>query len=492
MLRIVLPHQLLKYSVRVALLGLVSAIFLKLGNGNQTNSLNLTSVSDTLSTSRLSFVARLGAGNSVGSSVIFLDTTQGAYESTSSANLFAGDTVRIGNGAAMGSYTVTGAPSTSSFTTSVGLSSGQTSAGMFVIATRSATHTLAFTSATAIPNGAFRILIPAVSVNANANDGIPDNAGFDFGTSTPTVTCPSDVGSTYDFVTGTASASAVTVGSTKYHSFECRYSGSGSVGQAFTGFTINSLINPAAKINHVEGTSDNYVYIVQNLDYGNATVYDSTSGAVAVVESVRVTATVDPQITFRIGGVASGTSACGVSTGVTTTSATVPFGSVSISSFTNAAQYVTVSTNASNGFAVTTIENDQLGKDGNVCTGAGPTFSNPCIPDSAGDNAAMTSSVSDKWDSTTTKGFAYSLQDPNNSTTEAFSYNIGTGNCSGASFCARKFPDAENSGTAQTIFSGTTVADNQNVYVCYRIVIGTSQQAGGYTNNITYRATATF
>lgn len=486
------PHQLLKYSSRIALLGIAGALFLKLGNINQTNSLNLTSVSDTLSTSRLSFVARLGAGNTVGSSIITIDTTQGAYESTSSANLFSGDTVRIGNGAAMGSYTVTGAPSISTFTTSAGLSSGQTTAGMFVIATRSATHTVAFTSATAVPNGAFRVLIPAVSVTANAADGIPDNAGFDFGTTTPTVTCPADVGATYDFVSGTATASAVTIGSTKYHAFECRYSGTGSVGQAFTGFTINSLINPAAKINHVEGTSDSYVFIVQNLDFNNVTTYDSTSGAISVVESVRVTATVDPQITFRIGGVNSGTSACGVSTGVTTTSATVPFGSVSISSFTNAAQYVNVSTNATNGYAVTAIENDQLGKAGNACVGAGPTFANPCIPDSAGDNAAMTSSVSDKWDSTTTKGFAYSLQDPNSSTTEAFAYNLGTGNCSGASFCARKFADAENSGTAQTIFSGTTVADNQNVYVCYRIVIGASQQAGDYTNNITYRATATF
>jgi hypothetical protein len=30
---------------------------------------------------------------------------------------------------------------------------------------------------------------------------------LDFGTAAPTVTCPADVGATYDFVTGTATAS---------------------------------------------------------------------------------------------------------------------------------------------------------------------------------------------------------------------------------------------------------------------------------------------
>lgn len=459
-------------------------VILVSGSLHKSYSVNLTSVTDTLSTSRLSWVGREAAGNIVGSAIVNIDTTANTYESTSSANLFVNDTIRLGNGAAMGSYTVKGILSTSQIQVTPVLASGQATAGQFMIASRSATHTLAFTSGSAIPNGAIRVLIPAVTNTTNAADGIPDRGGFDYTPTAPSVTCPSDVSTTYDFVTGTATASAVTINSVNYHAFECRYSGTGVIGQAFTGFIIgtsNPLINPAANASHVAGTADTYRFIIQNLDSTNTAV-DSTAGQVAVVESVRVTATVDPQITFRIGGVSSGTSACGLTTSVTTTSAIVPLGSLSISAFTSAAQSLSVSTNAAGGYVVTTIQSDQMGKDGNTCTGAGPTFSNPCIPDSAGDTSTMSVTTTDAWTSTSVKGFAYTLADPNSTTTEAFNNSTGY----------RKFDDTENSGTPRTIFSDTTVADNANVYVCYKAVISTTQQAGDYTNNITYRATATF
>ncbi|PWU22794.1 hypothetical protein C5B42_05095 [Candidatus Cerribacteria bacterium 'Amazon FNV 2010 28 9'] len=468
--------------LRICFVLVTGVFFLSLGSHNQTHSLNLTSVTDTLSTSRFSWVGRLAAGNISGSSIVTLDTTANEYESTSSGNLFTNDTVAIGNGAAIVTNdTVKNILSLSQFEISPALTSSQTTAGMFIIATRSATHTLSFTTASAVPNGAFRVLIPTISNATNAKDGIPDRGGFDFSATTPTVTCPSSVGATYNFVGGTATASAVVVGSTTYHAFECRYSGTGAIGQSFTGFTINSLINPAPNSGHTDGFADSYTYLVQNLDSTHSVV-DQTTGAIAVVESVRVTATVDPQITFRIFGVNSGTSVCGLTTSVTTTATTVPFGSVSISSFTSAAQGLTVATNATNGFAVTALENDQLGRNGNVCTGGGPSFSNPCIPDSAGDNGLMTSSVTDTWNNNTTVGFAYTLADPNSSTTPAFTFSTGY----------RKFADNENSVAAQTIFSGSSVASNQNVFVCYKIIVAPTQQAGDYTNNITYRATATF
>lgn len=491
-------HPALTVFFRLLTVAVFFATFSFFGHQNQTSSLNLTGVSDTLSTSRFSFVGRLASGNSAGSGLVTLDTSPNTYESTSSANLFVNDSVGIGDSTGISTYTVSDIISASQFQISTSLGSGDADAGDFVIATRSATHTVAFTTTTAIPNGAIRILIPTVSTDANATDGIPDRNGFDFSftanASFP-VTCPADSGSTYDFVAGTATKSAVTVGSTKYHAFECRYSGNGASSTSFTGFVIGNgstaLINPAPNSAHVEGTADSYTYIIQNLDSAN-NVVDQTTGAVAVIESVRVTATVDPQITFRIMGVSTGTTTCGVATTVTTTSTAVPLGTLSIGSFTSAAQALSVSTNASSGYAVTAIANDQLGKDGNTCTGGGPTFSNPCIPDSAGDNAAMSHSAIDKWDSTSTKGFAYSLQDPNGTVTEAFAYNTGTGNCSGASFCSKQFADNENSEVAQTLFSDTTVADNDNIYVCYRAVISASQQAADYTSNITYRATATF
>ncbi len=138
-----------------------------------------------------------------------------------------------------------------------------------------------------------------------------------------------------------------------------------------------------------------------------------------------------------------------------------------------------------------------MGRDGGVCTGDPTVAGEPnCIPDSKGDDTAMTHTVYDNWDLTATKGFAYSLHDSNtsieNSPAEAFSYDTVAGACSGGSFCAKQFADAEDSEVAQAIFGGNTVADNENLFVCYRIVPATTTAAGNYENFITYTATATF
>lgn len=457
-------------------------------------SASLTSVSVTSSNPRPSFRGALAAGNTIGSSTIIINTTPGAYPSTSSAQLVEGDGLRIGAGPTMGAYTVASTSSDSTFTVTTGLSSGNETAGNSVISTSSAALTVRFTTASAIASGRFRVLVPALSTSAGA-DGIPDGGQFDFGTAAPTVTCPTDSGN-YDFVTGTATASSVTINSQAYHSYECAYSGTGAVGTSFASnpITISSVINPAPKPTHTLGTADTYNVIVQQLN-SSFSAQDTTTVSIAVIEAVKVTATVAPQITFQILGLPTGTSACGVSTNVTTTPTSVPFGDISISSFTNAAQSMNVSTNATGGFTVTAVENDQLGRNGGACSGTPTPASNPnCIPDALGNNGAMTHTASDEWTNAgipNGKGFGYSLQDVNSTTTPAFSYNTNTGNCTGT-YCARDFADAENSEAPVTIFSGTTVADNQNLYVCYRIVAANTTAAGNYENFVTYNATATF
>ena len=105
----------------------------------------------------------------------------------------------------------------------------------------------------------------------------------------------------------------------------------------------------------------------------------------------------------------------------------------------------------------------------------------------------MSHTASDRWDSTTFKGFGFSLDDVNTSgLTPVFEYDTTTGNCSGGTYCARQFADTEDSQAAQQIFSSTTVADEHNLYVCYRAVISSTQSAGDYENHVIYTATATF
>lgn len=457
------------------------------------HSASLTSVSVTLSNSRPSFVGALASGNSVGSSQITLKGT--GYPSTTSDGLVQGDTLRIGNAGSLASHTVTSVVSSTVVNITPALASGDTEEDDNVIATSSGSLTVKFTTANAISNGRFRILVPALTDNTNAADGIPDQGKFDFSTSTPTVTCPSDI-SGYDFVTGTASASAITVNSVDYHAFECAYSGAGGVGTAFDdssndAIDISSLINPAPDSGHSVGTADSYSVIVQHIDSSFAT-QDTTTAAVGVIEAVRVTASVAPQISFTIGGVASGNSTyCNLTTDVTTTAAAVPFGELSISSFTEAAQSLTVSTNASNGYAVTAVENDQLGLDGAACSG--DNTGADCIPDSVGDGSNMSHTAPEEWSSTSVKGFAFTLdENAASALSPSFEFDTNSGNCDGTGDCFRQFADAENSQAAQTIFSATSTADSQAIYLCYRAIVSSTQSAGNYENYITYTATATF
>jgi len=488
-----------KKRLAIVVVGLFAIIAATVANKSQADS--LTNVSVTLSNPRLSFRGALGSGNTAGSSIITINTTAGAYPSTSSAQLVQGDVLSIGEADSLGSYTVASTSSLSTISLTSILAAGDADAADDVISSQSASQTIRFTTANAVANGRFRILVPALADDAASSDGIPDGGYFDMGTSTPTVTCPSNATATYDFVAGTATASTQTIAGVDYHVFECAYSGTGAVGTAFDAssndaIVISSLINPAPESNHHTGVADSHNIIVQHLD-SNLTVVDTTTVGIGVIEAVKVTASVPAQITFKILGVPKGTSACGVTTDVMTTAAAVPFGDIPLDVFTDAAQTLSVSTNATNGYSVTAVANDQLGRSGGTCTGDPTASSNPnCIPDSAGDGAVMSHLAFDAWDSSATKGFAYSLHDPNNSVSngsaEAFSYDQNSGACLGASFCAKQFADTENSETAQAIFGSNTVADNENLLACYRIIPSAVTAAGNYENFITYTATATF
>jgi hypothetical protein len=150
---------------------------------------------------------------------------------------------------------------------------------------------------------------------------------------------------------------------------------------------------------------------------------------------------------------------------------------------------MSISTNAPGGYAVTAIANDQLGRNAGTCTGDALTATHGnCIQDTRGDaGTANHDTTSNDWVTVTSVGFGYSLQDVNSTTTEAFAYNE-----SARTFSARQFADAEDGQTAATVFSDTTVANNDNIYVCYKVMPDATMAAGNHENNITYTATATF
>lgn len=93
----------------------------------------------------------------------------------------------------------------------------------------------------------------------------------------------------------------------------------------------------------------------------NITAGASDSGAtrVAIISPVVVTAAVDTSFTFTVAGIATGTVNQEPVTG-TTTATSVPFGVLTAGSATTSAQQLSVSTNASYGFAVTVQVDQQL------------------------------------------------------------------------------------------------------------------------------------
>lgn len=452
------------------------------------SSANLTGVKVTLSTPRLSFHGVLGAGNTVGSTVITLAST--GAPSTGTYNLFVGDTVKIG---AATSQQVIDVNDGQTFQIAAGLAAGDADASDPVIVVRKADMVVDFTTVSAISGGKYRVLVPAAT--SNNSDGTPDEDGWDGDTTASlgaiTVTCPNA-----EVAVKTA---GVSVDGATYHSFVCPTTGLIATGAKQ--ITIAGLINPSPNTDapaHTVGLADQYRIIVEHQDAAG-TIIDRTTAAVALIEAVRITASVAPSIELQLLPLGNGVAACDIaSTSVATTATQVPLGELNISAFKTAAQQIKVSTNAQNGYVVTGVAEDQLRRKhiAGGCTGNGDSTAG-CIRDSAGDGSQMTMSASDEWNLPATKGFAYSLQYVSGTVgtpAMAFQHNVSGsgGQCSGAN-CYRQFADAQAAEVPVELFSSTSVADSHLVNVCYKAVIGATQEAGeDYATNVTYRATATF
>ena len=200
---------------------------------------------------------------------------------------------------------------------------------------------------------------------------------------------------------------------------------------------------------------------------------DASNGKIAVVESVRVSATVDPSIKFTIEGVLSGTTTCGIATSAQTNSDSVPFGVLALDTSKVLAQKLTVSTNGAGGCVVTASESGQM-SNGQVT----PIF----IPNTLCDSGSCTyNGAGSAWATALAHpGFGYAMDIAAGTPTVTPSTNT----------LYRPFSTIPN--PAQTIMSNASIASGQSAYVCYKISVDATQAAGDYENQITYTATASF
>ncbi len=246
-----------------------------------------------------------------------------------------------------------------------------------------------------------------------------------------------------------------------------------------TGFT-----NPSKSA--AAGVADTYLVNLSTTDSGGTTTYDSASVRIAIIDAVTISATVPATLSFEVLGVSSGTSVGNGydSTDVTTTATTIPFGTVNSATVYTAAQQLKVSTNATNGFYVA------VKQDSNMTDAAGNDI------DQFADGTPVDNSSPSAWSSPSgTPGSENTYGHLGYGTTDTTLTDL---NGSGAAdrFATAKF--AALTSTYEAVLShdgpvaGTTTDSNGQGYVVYQLEISGLQEAGVYSNTITYLATAKY
>ena len=244
---------------------------------------------------------------------------------------------------------------------------------------------------------------------------------------------------------------------------------------AVIGGATRRLINPTRSTG-AEGAANVFDFYIRHLDGASSVIdVDTARGRIAVVEAVRVTAIVDPTLTFTIDntGVGQGASVCGNTLGSNasaTTATTVSYGSVSLGAFNDLAQRLSCVTNSTGGYVVTVYEQASMA---NISTGT-------TITDTNCDGACSTATAAPWTTDNANSEWGYSIQNINVGTT-IFHYTQGYK------------PFGIGSANAREIMKNTTTPTaSEQAYICYRLTASTSQEAGKYENKLVFTATATF
>ena len=187
---------------------------------------------------------------------------------------------------------------------------------------------------------------------------------------------------------------------------------------------------------------------------------DAPVGTTTVPGSYPSIVSASGEVTFTVSGIPTGSSTEGVTMDITTTALSIPFGSLSLGIDRNAAQRLTVSTNASNGYQVFAYERQPL------TAGSGAT-----IAGVTGTNAAPVG-----WSS------GCSPAAPS-----CFGYHAGDNTLAGGStrFLVSDTYAALTDTPAEVAYSGGPVP-TESTDIVYRIRVNAAQTAGLYESKLVY------
>lgn len=461
------------------------------GTGTSTDPYILNIVNTVLAifpeNARMSFLGEITSGNATGSSVVKIKSNFGSVSgpySVDAAQLQTGDQMRLG----VNNYYVA--------TTSGNLAADQVALTTSLKATDVATNNifynkmsgpikLSFFPDEGVVDGSFQINFPAAA--NNANDGIPDSGTFDFNQNLANVTCPVTTRDYQNFTAGSATAVTNVSGQT-VQQFTCTYTGLSTTDELI--FYVNNLINPAPNQANPETWDIDLQGISLSQLSSTSAVIKTGYGSDGVGSAVKTNVNVLPYVTFSLSGVNNAQNVCHTMTTVSTSGLEVPFNTIASDTFSDAAQRLTVSTNAQYGYVVTAIATDQFGIAGQSCGGYATVDNELCIPfigDSYTENTIWNNS-------TTQKGYF------------GFTMNVVAGD---------DYPDNDGTPNVQTAFNSTnnhyrgfpTTAGNQwplqiinnlrsttgdTIDICYRVIARADNLPGNYQTEILYTLTASF
>ena len=415
---------------------------------------NLTNSKDLIATSRPSVATTISGTLATGATTVTLVSTAGMIQ---------GDTVTFCASSSTCSTSETKVIATVVSTTQIILTLGITYAsgysnGNLALVNLPAVQIISFTTRSAISSPKFILTFPICTTGTNCtatagtnSDNIADPGGFDWNgvvgsdTSCSGATLTSAVNSTAGTVTFSASSAVAA-----------------STAITCTIGSTHKFLNPTKTA--ATGTADTWSITVQETDSGGTNVVDQTTDIVGTIDAVAVSVTVNPAFTMQIAAVAPSTAVGTLTTSasITPTANTIPYGTINTVTAYTVGQYIKITTNAPNGYVVTTQDSQSLTKSDGVTT----------IPD-------YSSTPADNGN--TTNGFGYGLYN------KVGSEAVNTYNQSSSTFYSTGFTQSP-----VTIMSKASATNDSEAYVLYRLYIPGSQAPGTYLTTVTYIGTPNF
>ena len=458
---------------------LFSLLFFLFGS-YKTAQASISNLKDTISTSRPSATGTLNVGISSGNTQAIINASGSRFIASDSARLIGG-TTEMATIASMSA--VSGGTAAVYFTQGITQTHG---VGSTVMTSIPAQHVVTFSTNTVPASGNIQVVLP-VGNTSNPEYASPNGFSFNGLASGNLSASFSPSGPSCGSWTITPASGLV----------QCNM-GVGITG--VTTVTLNigltstnpALVNPTKTA--TSGTQDTWTIRVKTNDASSIEI-DNKKAQIATIESVEVYATVDAFINFSITGIANGAavnigntgaSGCGstepTNSGTASTTTEVNLGTLATNRINLSAQLLTVSTNASSGYALTATASGHL-IDSSVGYWLPDAQGNPTANDTPIPNTMATG--------TPTFGIHACGQDVNTTT---WGPNICTSSidCKFANPSATYYYTLAND-TSGPIGSGSADSSGDGLTsVAYGATINSVVPAGTYHNTLTYVATATF